>query len=106
MIVRAPRPRARFTIIDNRTLTDVELSWAALGLLTYLLSRPDDWQVSVAHLAGVRGGYGQGKAAIRRMLAELRERGYCKHVAVRDARGTITRWDYLIFDIKSDIQES
>ena len=42
-IVRAAR-RHRFVIIDQRAIEDTRLSWAARGLLGYLLSRPDDWR--------------------------------------------------------------
>ena len=48
-IIRAAR-RHRFVIIDQRAIEDVRLSWAARGLLGYLLSRPDDWKVLVNDL--------------------------------------------------------
>ncbi len=40
-IIRARR-RQRFLIIDQRAFEDIRLSWAARGLLGYLLSRPDE----------------------------------------------------------------
>ena len=40
-IIRAQR-RHRFVIVDQRAVEDSRLSWAARGLLAYLLSRPDD----------------------------------------------------------------
>ena len=39
-IIRAPQ-RQRFLVIDQRTVEDTGLSWAARGMLAYLLSRPD-----------------------------------------------------------------
>ena len=45
-IIRAPR-RHRFVTIDQSAVEDSRLSWAARGLLGYLLSRPDDWKVLV-----------------------------------------------------------
>jgi len=48
-IIRARR-RHRFVIIDQQAIEDTRLSWAARGLLGYLLSRPDDWKVLVNDL--------------------------------------------------------
>ncbi len=48
-IIRSPR-RHRFVIIDQHAVEDSRLSWAARGLLGYLLSRPDDWKVLVNDL--------------------------------------------------------
>jgi hypothetical protein len=35
--------RRRFTRIDNTAIEDPRLSFRALGVLTYVLSKPDDW---------------------------------------------------------------
>jgi hypothetical protein len=48
-IIRARR-RHRFVILDQRAVEDTRLSWAARGLLAYLLSRPDDWRVLINDL--------------------------------------------------------
>jgi hypothetical protein len=45
-IIRAPR-RYRFVTINQDAVEDSRLSWAARGLLGYLLSRPDDWKVLI-----------------------------------------------------------
>ena len=42
--------RRLFVIVDQRAIEDSRLSWAASGLLAYLLSRPDDWRVPVNEL--------------------------------------------------------
>jgi hypothetical protein len=47
MIIRRKVNR-HFTTVPNEPVNDEGLSFEALGLLTYLLSRPDDWQVCVA----------------------------------------------------------
>ena len=43
-IIRAKRDR-NFTVIDNCVFADKQLSFAAIGLLCYLLSKPDNWLV-------------------------------------------------------------
>jgi hypothetical protein len=51
MIVRVQKEkRLRFTIISNMPIEDGRLSSESLGLLTYLLSKPDNWEVSIRHL--------------------------------------------------------
>lgn len=49
MIIRVLK-RHRFTVIDNRLLRDNRLSWAARGLLAYLLSKPHNWKLRVSNL--------------------------------------------------------
>ena len=66
-ILRVPKER-NFTVLDNRLLTDKALSWEARGLLCYLLSKPDDWQVRLYDLIR-RGPAGEHK--IRRTLEAL-----------------------------------
>ena len=49
MIIRTPK-KARFTVLGNALIEDPHLSWAALGMLVYLLSKPDNWRILPAHL--------------------------------------------------------
>lgn len=48
--IRRATRRRQFVVLEQRTVEDGRLSWAARGLLTYLLSRPDEWQVRVTDL--------------------------------------------------------
>jgi len=43
MIIRRKVNR-NFTVVPNEPVNDTRLSFEALGLLTYLLSRPDNWR--------------------------------------------------------------
>ena len=61
--------RERFTIIDNRILENSSLSWAARGVLAYLLSRPDDWRIIVKDIQR-RGDL--GRDGVYALLRELR----------------------------------
>ncbi len=51
MIRRAPRPLTNWTMIRNEVIADPELSFKATGVLIYILSKPDHWHTSTAHLA-------------------------------------------------------
>jgi hypothetical protein len=94
-IIRAPR-RHRFVIMDQRAVEDDRLSWAARGLLCYLLSRPDDWKVLVNDLRK-RGNL--GRDGIYRLLRELRTVGYARFLRLRDKNGRIRGGRYIIREI-------
>jgi hypothetical protein len=94
-IIRAPR-RDRFLIIDQRAIEDERLSWAARGLLGYLLSKPDDWKVLVNDLRK-RGDL--GRDGIYRLLRELRDTGYLRFMRERDRQGRIRGGFYMIREI-------
>jgi len=82
-IIRAPR-RYRFVTINQDAVEDSRLSWAARGLLGYLLSRPDDWKVLIKDLQR-RGDL--GRDGTYKLLRELRETGYVRYQRTRDEQG-------------------
>ena len=94
-IIRAPR-RDRFVIIEQQAIEDERLSWAARGLLGYLMSRPDDWKVLVNDLRK-RGDL--GRDGIDKLLRELRTLGYARYVRERDRQGRIRGGFYMIREI-------
>jgi len=46
--------RIKYTMLPNKLLNDSRLDWAELGLLTHLLSKPDDWNVMPTQLGNDR----------------------------------------------------
>jgi hypothetical protein len=79
--------RTRFTTIDRETVNDGGLSFRALGLLTWLLDKPDGWTVNAARIAAGEGR--EGREAIRSTLRELEAAGYLRRERGQDDRG---RW--------------
>jgi hypothetical protein len=77
-IRRAPRPDSNFYHLDKTISEDNRLSWAARGVLVFLLGKPDDWEVSVAHLIKQTSKTARhsGRDAILGLLAELEAAGY------------------------------
>lgn len=63
-----------YIIISNQTAQDESISWAARGLLTYLLSLPDDWNIYIKDL--VKRSPKCGKDKLRTILCELESAGY------------------------------
>lgn len=98
MIIRTPRPKAHFTILPNAAIRDARLSWKARGMLAYLLSLPDNWRTSTAHLQRVGP---DGREAVRRGLIELEDAGYLVRRRVRLERGRFS-WVHMVYDTPVD----
>lgn len=87
MIIRHERQETNFTILDNLTIRDHRLSWAARGILAYLLSMPPTWRTSAERLAAASPN---GVTYIRSALKELETAGYLRRRKTQDERGQWT----------------
>lgn len=73
-----------YTVMSNHHLQDKRLSLKAKGLLSYMLSLPDDWDYS---LKGLTVGCKDGLDSVRTAVLELEEHGYVRRQKVRNAKG-------------------
>ncbi|MBQ1576687.1 MAG: helix-turn-helix domain-containing protein, partial [Oscillospiraceae bacterium] len=64
---------ANYTTMSNFHLRDSRLSLRAMGLMSKMLSLPDDWDYTVAGLASICK---EGRDAVRKALMELEGAGY------------------------------
>lgn len=64
-IIRS-RVRSNFTTLNNELIRDRRISWKALGILVFVLSLPDNWQLRLSHLS---------KRRRLALVGMLRERG-------------------------------
>lgn len=101
-VFRVPK-RGNYTIMSNIHLRDPNLSLKAKGMLSYMLSNPDDWDYSVKGLARFSS---DGIDSVRSGLKELMEHKYLIRVKVRDAKGHIVDYDYQIFEAPIGSQET
>ncbi len=100
-IIRVTRDKAHpYTIVNNTALRDPRLSWPAKGIIGYLLTMPDDWQVMMRHLVQQSSC---GRDATYSGLRELEDVGYIRRTRVRDARGRIARLEYVVFEVPQPI---
>lgn len=78
-----------FTILPNSTFEDPNISWAAKGLLGYIVSRPQNWHVYAKQLSKVYKGEkkGNGLDATWNLLKELRNTGYIVYQKSRNEKG-------------------
>ncbi len=84
-----------YVMIDRRPIDNATLSFKAKGILTYLMSRPDGWEVSVSDLINHAT---DGDDSIRSGLKELRDAGHMKYTKMRD-KGRITGWLIEVYEL-------
>ena len=69
-----------YTVMSNYHLRDKNLSYKAKGLLSFMLSLPEDWDYSLAGLCSISK---EGRDGIRFILKELQEYHYLEIEKVR-----------------------
>ena len=89
---------SNFTIIPNEILRDKNMTFAEKGLLSYLLSLPDNWDIRVSVIAET---FGETERGFLKLLRGLIEMGYCKRVAIRKD-GRLAGQHYVITDVAND----
>ena len=90
-----------YTSMANYHFRDRNLSWKAKGILSNMLSLPDDWDYSLAGLATLSS---DGMSATRSAIKELEEYGYLIRRPIRKD-GRISDWEYLIFENPLDAKQ-
>ena len=84
-----------YTVMSNHHLRDRNLSYKAKGLLSFMLSLPEDWDYSLAGLCSISKESGDG---IRSILKELQEHHYVEIEKVRGYKGYF-EYNYLIYEV-------
>lgn len=93
-IRRGSLPSDHFTIVSNDWIRDESLTWGARGLLTWLASHTDDFNITEDVI--VESGP-SGRDAVRTMLQALEEAGYLRRVRTPIVAGGSTV-DYILQD--------
>ena len=84
-----------YTVMANHHLKNRELTLKAKGLMSVLLSLPDDWDYTLAGLARISR---EGVDAIREAIKELERAGYVIRNRVRNEKGQLTDTEYVIYE--------
>lgn len=100
-IVKNYKRKNRYSTIDSTGVLDESLSWKAKGLLWYILSKPDDWQIRMADLVKRSK---DGRDATRRALTELEENRYAVRTRSHDEKGLFC-WNTIVFDCAEAYEE-
>ena len=84
-----------YTVMSNHHLRNHALSLKAKGLLSQMLSLPEDWNYTLQGLAQINK---ESIDAIREAVRELERAGYIKRSRERDERGCLRGTVYTIYE--------
>ena len=84
-----------YTVMSNHHLRDKGLSLKSKGLLSMMLSLPEDWNYTTRGLAKICK---EGVDAIGGALRELEAAGYIVRHQMRDRQGRISDTEYVIYE--------
>ena len=84
-----------YTVMSNHHLRNKELTLKAKGLLSQMLSLPEDWDYTLAGLSQINR---ESIDAIRTAVWELEKAGYIKRRQGRDEKGRLRGADYVIYE--------
>ena len=84
-----------YTVMSNHRLRNEKLSLKAKGLLSMMLSLPENWNYTTRGLAAICK---EGVDAIGGALRELETAGYIVRHQLRDRHGRISDTEYVIYE--------
>ena len=84
-----------YTVMSNHHLRDTGLSLKSKGLLSMMLSLPEEWNYTTRGLAAICK---EGADCIGSALRELEQAGYIVRNRIRDSKGKIVDVEYIIYE--------
>lgn len=101
-VIRRVVKEKKYAQIDNDLINNRSLSFKALGILTYILSKPDDWQIYISDLMREK----DGEKSVRSGLKELIELKFMQRYRVYDMdTGKVHHWETLVSETPFDDSE-
>ena len=86
---------SNYTTMSNFHFREKEMSLKAKGLLSLMLSLPDDWDYSINGLCTLSK---DGRDSVMNALGELEQFGYLVRTRVTDKKGKFAGYDYNVFE--------
>lgn len=90
---------SNYTVMSNYHLRDKNLTLKAKGLMSLMLSLPDNWDYSIAGLVAI---VAEGETAVRGAINELVTNHYLTRERVYE-NGKISDWNYTLYEMPTDI---
>lgn len=84
-----------YTVVNNTFINDNQLDAREKGLLLVIMSKPDNWDMSVE---GLRSFCSDGTTSLRKGIQKLEEHGYLLRLNVRNTRGNFGSIPYVVFE--------
>lgn len=94
-IIRTNKTAGNYFIASKYYVEDENISWKAKGIMSYLFSKPDDWQIYQTQLEKVSK---DGKASVRSTINELIDSGYMTRQSRRKSNGDFDGYDYTLHE--------
>ena len=91
-----------FTVMSNHHLKNQNLSLKAKGLLSLMLSLPEEWNYSQEGLAAICK---DGVSSISSALKELEDERYLIRHRLRDDKGLLKGTEYVIYEFPHDVSD-
>ncbi len=91
---------ANYSVINNQFLNDKKLSWKAKGILTWLLSRPDNWQI---FLKDMQERSKDGRDSTAMGINELIDVGYIIRESIKNERNQFIGYNYQVFETENTV---
>jgi hypothetical protein len=85
-----------YTSVPNQSMQNQSLSWAARGLLAYMLTMPGHWQLNEKDLIGRAP---TGRDHLRSIVRELEAVGHLTRTPIRGQGGKILRMVWEVWDL-------
>lgn len=92
---RVQKESGNFVTLHKSFIHDSNLSFKAKGILVYLLSRPDDWQI---YEKEILKHCVDGKDSLNTGLKELEKVGYIERNRKRDEKGHLKGYEYMVYE--------
>ncbi len=93
--IRVKTKKDNYATIANESLQDARLSWQARGMLAYLLSLADNWEVRLEHLIKQSPS---GRDFVCSILRELKKYRYLVQEQGRDEKGRLIKQCYNLYE--------
>ena len=84
-----------YVVLNKEFLNDVNLSLKAKGLLSYLLTLPDDWQIYENELVQ---HHKDGRDSMTSAIKELMNNWYISRTRIRDNFGHLKCYEYRVYE--------
>lgn len=94
MIIRVNKTKD-YTVMSNYHLHEKDMSLKAKGLLSLMLSLPDDWDYSIDGLIKLSK---DGKDSVTAAILELEKFGYLVRTQTKDKIGRFAGYDYDVYE--------
>ncbi|MDH9161270.1 conserved phage C-terminal domain-containing protein [Staphylococcus succinus] len=92
---RAIKESGNFVTVHKNFIHDSNLTFKSKGILLYLLSRPDDWQIYESEILKHTN---DGKDSLKSGIRELEDVGYVVRTRKRNDKGHLNGYEYLVYE--------